>query len=174
MNMKSMFTWGVLALALNGGTAIAGRDHGATFDTFPVQWTITHASCPNVPNGVVINGSGTENSITTTTTVKGITTIINSSHATGTASDNRGNTYGWNYSNHFRAENTLADPGVFSGEMVDAFSMAGSGGPYGLSNGFKAIYTFSSDGSFYSIVEITSRGDPVVFGDFATNACDPL
>ena len=162
----------MLALGAHTETAIAGGGHGATKDHFPVSWQITHAACPNIPVGATINGAGVEDSITTTTTLNGITTITNTSHATGNATDEQGNTYVWNYSNHFSASNTVESPDAFSGPMTDAFSLAGNG-PYRLSNGFLGTFTFGP-GNFYSITETNSRGDPLVFGDFAANACDPL
>jgi len=148
---------------------------GATVDTFPVTFTITSAQCGNLPAGTTINGSGAETSITTVRTdASGVTTIENSTHAQGTATDNQGNTYVFNYANSFRVSNTVASPGRFSGNMTDAFSLAGNG-PAQLHNGFSAGLT-SSDG-FATITwsSVTSRGDPISFGSGAVIAhCDPL
>ena len=140
-------------------------------DEFPVTFTLKSVdlggTCPNLPSGTTIVGTGTEKSITTETTRRdGVTTVMNTSVAHGTATDQAGNTYVFNYANHFSVSDS--GPGTdFSGVMVDAFSLAGSG-PAHLSNGFRAIFT-----NFSSFTELTSRGDPI---DFATGAslCDPL
>ena len=96
-------------------------------------------------------------------------TVVNSTHAHGTATDQDGNTYVFNYSNEFRA--TL-DGDVYSGLMTDAFALAGRG-PAPLNNGF--VGHFVSDfSSFFTVPDvISSHGDPL---DFVTGDvhCDPL
>jgi hypothetical protein len=118
----------------------------------------------------VLTASGTGKSITTTRTDQdGVVTVVNATHAHGTATDQEGNTYVFNYSNEFRA--TL-DGGVYSGLMTDAFALAGPG-PAQLNNGF--VGHFMSDfSSFFTVPNvISSHGDPL---DFATGDahCDPL
>jgi hypothetical protein len=143
---------------------------GADVTSFPVSFVITSANCSELPPGTTITGSGVEKSVTTTLTINGVAIIINSSHASGTATDQDGNTYVFQYSNDFRA--TVGAGGVLSGPMNDAFTLAGPG-PARLSNGFTG--TFSSDfATFFSIDPVVrSYGDPV---DFVTGAshCDPL
>jgi hypothetical protein len=87
--------------------------------------------------------------------------------------DQAGNRYVFNYSNEFRASNTRAQPGVYSGTMTDAFSVAGSG-PVSLHNGFLAGITTNATLTSFSFPTVqNSRGDPI---DFSTGAahCDPL
>jgi hypothetical protein len=161
----------ILSLAFGGATAVAA-DGGATIETSQVTFVLSSATCSNLPDGTTIEGTGTEKSITTTRTDRGgVTTIVNSTHAFGTATDQAGNSYVFDYSNEFRASNTTAAPGVFSGVMSDHFSLAGKG-PAKVSNGFVAALT-TDFSSFFSFEEINSRGDPI---DFATGAahCDPL
>src|SRR5215467_8541282 len=77
MNKKlALSLLGIAVLCSNTGTAIGGAP-GAAKDQFPVSWQLTNAACPNVPAGATIDGAGIEDSITTTTTVGGITTILN-------------------------------------------------------------------------------------------------
>ena len=158
----------VSALAFAAANAAAG----ATIDEFPVSFTLTAASCPNLPAGTTVEGTGWEKSITNTRTdQKGVMTVTNTSHAFGTATDQAGNRYVWNYSNSFGVSNTgTADP-VFSGRMVDSFSLAGSG-PAKLQNGFQAGFTTDFQ-TLFAFDELNSRGDPI---DFTTGAaiCDPL
>ena len=158
------------ALALTVTPAFAGGG-GATIETFPVTFTVSDATCSNLPPGTTITGSGTEKSITVAKTKGGITRLHNTTHANGTATDQDGNTYVFNYSNEFNASDEGNPPGVFSGNMTDSFSLAGKG-PARLSNGFRAQFT-SDFTTFFSFTPLSSRGDPI---DFTTGAahCDPL
>ena len=162
-------TAAVISLALCLGSIVAASG-GAVVDTFPVSFVLTSATCSKLPAGTVLTGSGTETSITTTKVDRdGVVTIENSSHAKGTATDQAGNTYVFNYSNEFRA--TL-DGNVLSGLMTDAFALAGPG-PARLNNGF--VGHFVSDfATFFTVPHvISSHGDPL---DFVTGEahCDPL
>ena len=68
----------------------------------------------------------------------------------------------------------MANPGLFSGHVVDSFTLAGNG-PYKLSNGFVGIFT--TDGTVFSFEALSSRGDPISFAPFPqgyTQRCDPL
>ena len=143
---------------------------GATVDTFPVSFVLTSGTCSLLPAGTVLSGNGTEKSITTVTTRNGVTTFENSTHAHGTAVDQSGNVYVFNYSNDFRG--TFDDNGVLNGTMNDAFALAGSG-PSRLSSGFTG--TFSTDFvTFFTVPHVTrSYGDPLDFVTGATH-CDPL
>jgi hypothetical protein len=132
-------------------------------ETRQVGFTLSSSICPNLPSGTTIEGSGTEKSITTfLTRAGGVTTVMNTTHTHGTATDQDGNTYVFNYSNEFRA--TL-DGDVFSGLMTDSFALAGPG-PAHLNNGF--VGHFVSDfSSFFTVPDvISSHGDPT--------HCDPL
>lgn len=146
---------------------------GPLIETFPVSFTLSSATCSNLPNGTTITGSGTERSITTVRTdATGVTTIINATHAHGTARDQDRNAYVFDYSNEFRASNTVADPDLLSGLMTDHFSLSGSALAT-LNNGFVARFTAAPDFSFFSAQPISSHGDPISFPDAAAH-CDPL
>jgi hypothetical protein len=140
-------------------------------ETFPVTFTLSSATCSNLPSGTTLTGSGIEKSITTERTDgSGVTTFINATHAHGTSTDQAGNVYVFDYSNEFRASNTAASPDVFTGLMTDHFSNSGSG-PAKLNNGFVANVTFTP--TSFSVVPISSFGDPLSFPDGAAH-CDPL
>jgi hypothetical protein len=162
-------TIGVVSLALSLASIVAASGR-ATVETFPVSFVLSSATCSNLPSGAEITGSGTGKSITTTGTDQdGAVIVRNTTHAHGTATDQDGNTYVFNYSNEFRA--TL-DGGVYSGFMTDAFALAGPG-PAQLNNGF--VGHFESDfATFFTLPDvISSHGDPLDFvaGDVH---CDPL
>ncbi len=159
----------IAVFALGSGSALAAPPSD------PVGFVLTAASCPNLPTGTVITGTGTSTTVEIVTTdASGVTTVTNTTHAFGTATDQEGNTYRFNYSNHFRISNTGPTDPVLSGVMVDSFSLAGNG-PAHLNNGFRAEFTldFSTGLPVASFVELSSRGDPL---DFATgeSRCDPL
>jgi hypothetical protein len=160
---------GVAVLVFTYGTVASARS-GATIDTFPVSFVLS-STCSNLPSGTVLAGSGIQKSITTTRIDRnGVVTIENSSHASGTAIDQAGNVYVFNYSNEFRA--TVDGGGVFSGSMTDAFALAGRG-PARLNNGFSGHFV-SDFATFFTVPDVTnSHGDPL---DFATGDvhCDPL
>ncbi len=160
----------VMALLVGAGTALAAG--APTVEVFPATFTLSSDACSNLPDGTVITGSGTARSITRIRTDgAGVTTISNTTHTVGVATDQDGNSYVFNYSNVFRVSDTAASPGQFSGLMTDSFSLSGPG-PATLHNGFAAVFTTDFDTSF-GFDALTSRGDPI---DFATGAarCDPL
>jgi hypothetical protein len=140
-------------------------------ETSPATFTLTSGTCPNLPPGTTINGTGTTTSITWTTKRYGQTTITNSSLTPGTATDQAGNQYTFLYSNQFRVSNTRAHRKLYSGPMIDVFTLQGAG-PAKLSVDFVARFTtdFKKRQSFSPI---KAFGDPI---DFATGQahCDPL
>jgi hypothetical protein len=159
----------IVAFALVAGPAGAGGG-GATADTFPVSFVITSATCSELEPGTTLTGSGTEKSVTVVKTNDGVTRIHNTSHATGTAVDQDGNTYVFDYNNSFNISDA-GSPGVFTGIMNDHFSLAGNG-PAHLNNGFQAV--FSTDfTTFASFTPLKSHGDPLDF-TAGTARCDPL
>ena len=164
-----------IAVSVGSTSQAAAADGGATIDTFPVTFTVTSAQCGHLPPATTVNGSGTETSVTTTRTDQnGVTTIENSTHARGTATDNHDNAYVFNYSNSLHMSNTVAHPDRFSGAMTDTFSLAGNG-PAQLHNGFAAWFT--TDAAFSSVTWTVrmSRGDPISFAAGpVVSHCDPL
>ena len=160
-----------VALSMSQGVADAAPA-GATVESFPVGFVLTSESCSNLPAGTTIEGTGTMKSITRTRTdASGVTTIANTSIATGTATDQDGNAYVFLYSNEFRVANSTADPDMFSGLMTDHFSLSGPG-PAKLSNGFTARFT-TDFAEFFNFDPIEAHGDPISFPE-GIGHCDPL
>jgi hypothetical protein len=168
----------VLALALGVGSATAASS-GAIVQQFGVSFTLSSTAtdgvpggCPFMPAGVTISWAGTETSITIIRTgADGLTTVQNSSHAFGKATDENGNSYAFDYSNESRVTETASGSGVLTGTMTDHFSLAGNG--LELSNGFLATVRFGPGPFDFSAVPINSRGDPIDFNTIAPH-CDPL
>jgi hypothetical protein len=160
---------GVVAVAscVLAGTAGAGPGKPGSGDVSFA--TLTHASCPFVPAGTTIDWTGPETSHEVDhPNADGSVTMLVVSHASGTATDNHGNSYAFDYSNAFRV--TSSDGGVTaSGTMTDHFSLAGPA--LHLSNGFIADVTFGPGTAFHADF-INVRGDPI--GSDGTAHCDPL
>jgi hypothetical protein len=160
-----------VSLAVGMGSAVAAGGPPSK-ETVSGDFVLTAAQCPNLPAGTTITGTGSGDSFTSVLVGNdGLVTIANTTHSHGTATDQAGNAYVFNYSNSFRVTNSAADPGVFSGQMTDSFVLAGNG-PAHLNNGFTAVFTTDFE-TFFSFEELNSRGDPL---DFTTGAavCDPL
>ena len=73
-----------LVVALPAGASPARREVG---------FTLTWETCPNLATGTILEGEGTESSITIERTVGGVTTTINATHTHGTTIDQDGNEY---------------------------------------------------------------------------------
>jgi hypothetical protein len=175
MKRLSISVLSILALLLIPGSAFAAVG-GATVETIPMAFApLTSDTCSYLPAGTSITWSGTGTSITRTRTdANGITTLGNTTVAHGVATDQDGNAYHFHYSNSYNISNTLANPGLFSGQMIDSFTLAGQG-PAQLSNGFVAVFT--TDGTSFGFEPLTSRGDPIAFRPFPQGFdahCDPL
>jgi hypothetical protein len=146
---------------------------GASPVRTPRDFELSWETCPNLPTGTTLNGSGIESSISIErTNASGVTTIINATHTHGTSTDQDGNVYVFDYSNESRVSNSVASPDVFTGLMTDHFSNSGSG-PAKLNNGFVANVTFGPGEFDFAVDPISSFGDPLDFTD-GTAACDPL
>ena len=138
-------------------------------ETSPATFQITSAACPNLPAGTTISGQGTLTSTTWTNKRRGVTTVINTSVASGTATDQAGNASTWVYSNQFIVANTRKKASRFSGTMIDVFELKG---PTPLSNGFLA--KFRPDLAEQNVINpIDDFGDPIDFGTGEAR-CDPL
>jgi hypothetical protein len=166
--VKRIMTGLVTAIAF---LAVPGAAVGSTtVERLPVSWKLSSDTCTNLPAGTTVEGTGTMKSITRErTSAGGVTTVSNTTTATGTATDQDGNTYVFLYSNTFRVANSTADPGVFTGMMNDAFTLAGPG-PAKLSNGFTARIT---DFATFTLDPIRAYGDPISFPE-GEEHCDPL
>jgi hypothetical protein len=168
--VKRLATVAVVITAL----LIPGGAFGKTtrkVETSQVTIALKSETCSNLPPGTTIDGTGTMTSITWTTKQHGRSTVTNSSLAPGTATDQAGNQYTFLYSNQFQVSNTRSQRKVYSGQMIDVFTLQGAG-PANLSNGFLARYTTDFK-ALQRFSPIDAFGDPI---DFETGQahCDPL
>ena len=90
----------------SAGNAAGRNANGAIKTETPVTFTITAAQCPSLPAGTVLQGSGELRTIVNTHASRGITRQTTTAHASGTATDQAGNTYAWVYANQLNETNT--------------------------------------------------------------------
>jgi hypothetical protein len=121
----------------------------------PVAWQLSSASCSQLPPATTVNGSGTLRTVVNSTATREV--VI--AHATGTATDQAGNTYRWIYSNELTATTSTT-------RIVDHFSLSGPG-PARLSNGFAVLFR----GEDLDVISV--HGDPIDFETLEAH-CDPL
>ena len=170
MRRLVLAVFAVSALALWTGSALAAAP---SVEQISTGFTLSSATCSELPAGTTIEGTGTGVSVTSESTdASGVTTVTNTTHIAGTATDQAGNTYRFNYANHYRIANTGPTDPVLTGIMVDSFSLAGNGPAQSEQRIPRRVHTrFLHWG--VSFEELSSRGDPI---DFATGEahCDPL
>ena len=155
----------------NAAKGASAKAHGAVTTQTPVTFTITALQCPSLPPGTVLQGTGELRTIVNTHPSRGITRQTTTAHASGTATDQAGNTYVWVYANQINETN--APPSLdWYGTMIDHFSLAGSG-PAHINANFVADSHHDTAFSFWFLTPRSVVGDPI---DFATIAphCDPL
>jgi hypothetical protein len=168
--MSRLVPTAVAVFLLLPASALAQKTERTT-ESGPVTFELTSAGCPNLPAGTTIKGQGTLTSVTWTTKRRGVTTVTNSSLAPGTATDQAGNQYTFLYSNQFQVSNTSKRKRVYSGTMIDLFTLEGAGAVK-LSNGFLAKYRTDFQGN-ESLRPIDAFGDPIDF-EAIQPRCDPL
>jgi hypothetical protein len=162
----------IVALAVGVTSGIAA-DGGVSVVRSPATFVLSSNTCPYLPSGTTITGSGESTSVTDTRTDAGkVTKLVIVVHTHGKATDQAGNVYVFNYNNVVRVSNTAATPGLFSGVIIDAFSLEGKG-PARLHNGFVADVT--TDFSEFTWDVRYATGDPISFASGPlVHHCDPL
>jgi hypothetical protein len=164
--MKRLVLAAMVAATSLGVAVPQARAEGATKVEFPnLSFTVTPERCNQIPGGTEIDGTGSGRWIYTTRTDKnGAEHYREEARYSGTATDQDGNTYKWNYSSYFVSVTTAA--GDVSGYIVDTFVLAGS--PLGYVTRFRA--DISPTGGFDPVWVL---GDPFDF-DALEGRCDPL
>jgi hypothetical protein len=136
--------------------AIAATDSTpAQTTTFPVQWTLTRATCPALWADSV-TGTGTSHMMVRVVQVAGGVSQINLTEATsGTALDSNGGQF------RFSSANTrlvLAGP-QFLLDVTQSFNLVGPGGKeFRLHVGFVELFKSDANGNIF-LAEIKPRGD---------------
>ena len=115
-----------------------------------------------------MQASGVQTDITSVHVTGSVLREIVTSHASGTAVDQLGNTYVWSYS--FQQNATSSDGQNWAGSAVDHFSLTGNG-PVHIVAGFVGSITYSAN--TYTVAPSAVIGDPLDFSTLAPH-CDPL
>ena len=160
----------VVAAVMLGDVAAAPGQ--VTTERTRVRFELTSATCPKLPAGTTLKGSGRQTSVTKTITdPNGIKTVVGYTRTRGNATSKKGVRYQFDYHNSFRVSNTASNPAKYSGTMFDLFELVRRGRTT-LSNGFVAVFTTDLAAS-NTYEPLYAFGDPL---DFAagTARCDPL
>lgn len=171
--MRSFVAAAVVVVCSLTVADVASAQGEYTVERSPVEFTITSDECSRLPAGATVEGTGRQKSVTRTIAdaTTGLTTVVNYTRASGTATDDDGNRYRFDYRNSFHVQNSAAAPATYSGTMFDLFALSGRG-PAQLRNGFVAIFT-TDLGDNASYQPLYAWGDPI---DFVADDphCDPL
>ena len=160
----------VTALASLSTLAVVATTPAVTQDRFTVPFTIPFGvPCAELPPGVTLISGVAEFFQRTTTRVdsSGVTHLNINATALGTATDNNGVVYSFNYANHFSID---VPPGEFPQQirMTDHFNLNGKGKANHMQVGFVIVGTIDGSGDVFPFhtETINIRGD-------AFN-CDPI
>ena len=141
------------------GSAQTHREH------FSVPFTIPYdGPCSQLPPGLVVSGTADLYVVTVARVDQdGVTHVNINSRAVGTATDNEGGVYKFNYSSHRSDE---FPPGEFPVEVkwTDHFNMVGAGRTIQVHTGFVLRGTITESG--FEMNFINTYGDPF--------SCDPI
>jgi hypothetical protein len=164
------------ALSLGLGATGALADDGSAptpAEVKKVSFTITSKQCADLPQGVTIKGSGTSRKYTTfTTDASGVNHYFESVFITGTATDNRGGRYRFDYHHAWSSSSTTPPYVAFFTDHFDIVPRGAFGG--GLHTFFAANVTVKSEDPFEAVFDpIVVHGDPTDFKTLKSH-CDPL
>ena len=152
-----------VAPAILSMIAIPAASAQANLFRSPVSFTLR--GCTQLPPGLIISGSG-ESLLIFSIRTDGNGNIVVNQHnvVTGTATDNNGGAYIFNYVNH---ATITTPPGVFpfSVSTSDHFNLLGAGPGHQMQVGFNADVTVTGPGTFV-FSPISLHGDP--------STCDPI
>jgi hypothetical protein len=160
----------VIAMATLSAPAIAPASAEVTQDRFTVPFTIPFGvPCADLPPGVTLISGVADFFVRTTTRVDsaGVTHLNINATAFGTATDNNGAVYSFNYANHLSID---IPPDEFPQQirMTDHFNLNGKGKANHMHVGFVIVGTIDGPGDMFPwhTDTINIRGD-------AFN-CDPI
>jgi hypothetical protein len=138
--------------------ALAPLAAAAALQRVPVAFVLTPADCPDIQT--TITGSGEYFFRTNERTDKdGVTHIVVNVSANGTAVDEAGNTYRFNYHNN---QQVTVQPGGFPMQVdfSDHFNLIAGGTAGNVHAGFVVRLTFSAPDQLSAEVIVNERGTP--------------
>jgi len=139
----------VLAAAISAVLVLAGSAVGGKPVTVPVSFDLSGPGCSQIPDGVTIHGEGTQTfSFTSSGTFH--------SDAKGTATDNAGNTWRFNYHQNARVLNDAGDT-----QVVDHFNLVGNAGVLHLHSHFVIVFLGNGDVDVKQVTGDSEFCDPI-------------
>jgi hypothetical protein len=151
-----------VALGMLAAAVTLPASASSTHISFSFPFTVTGGpspNCPNLPTGLVINGSVEHTEvINTSVTNNGVTHFEDNSLELGSATDSNGATYVVNYHNHTSA---AIPPGGFPFTALenDHFNLVGNGQASQLQVRFVIRLTFINGVDPPSIQVVNEKGD---------------
>ena len=138
-----------------------------------VSFTITAKQCPDLPQGVTIKGAGTSRKWESASVdAAGMTHYSAVTIVTGTATDNKGGRYRFDYHDSFSTSHTTVPYVALLTDHFDLVPRGAFGG--GLHTFFVANVTVKSEDPFDAAFEPTYvQGDPTDFTTLKAH-CDPI
>ena len=166
MNKKHLRGITFLAAIIAGLIFLSASASAQTYrEHFTVPFTIPYdGSCAQLPDGLVISGIADLYVVTVTKVDRnGVTNVNINSRAIGTATDNQGRAYRYNYSSHQSQE---FPPGEYPVQIkwTDHFNLVGAGRTIQVHTGFVLRGTITASG--FEMNFINTYGDPF--------SCDPI
>ena len=166
MNKKHLRRITFLAVVIAGLIFMPSSASAETFrERISVPFTIPYdGACSQLPDGLVVSGTADLYVVTVTRVDKnGVTHVNINSRATGTAADNEGGTYRYNYSSHQSQEFPPGESNIQI-KWTDHFNLVGAGRTIQVHTGFVLRGTITESG--FEMNFINTYGDPF--------SCDPI
>lgn len=166
MNKKHQRQIAFLAVVIAGLIFLPAAVSAQAFrEHISVPFTIPYdGPCAQLPAGLVISGIADLYVVTVTRVDRnGVTNININSRTTGTANDNQGGTYRYNYSSH-RSEEFPPGETNIQIKWTDHFNLVGAGRTIQVHTGFVLRGTITASG--FEMNFINTHGDPF--------SCDPI
>jgi hypothetical protein len=146
-----------------GGAVAAGNEDSTTVFTEPVEWVLPAGLCPVLPPELAVTGEGTARAIVhTSVDAQGVLHVALVDTINGTATDNAGDSYQWNYHN---AQTVQVTEFPFVITVTDHFNLVGAGAANQIHTSFTLRLLVDESGT---VTRLVSRlhGFP--------GRCDPL
>ncbi len=149
----------IAGLMITSASAQTSREH------FSVPFTIPYdGACAQLPDGLVVSGTADLYVVTTVRVDRdGVSHVNINSRSSGTAADNQGGTYRYNYSGHMSQEFPSGETNI-QVKWTDHFNLVGAGRTIHVHTGFVLRGTITPSG--FEMNFINTYGDPF--------ACDPI
>jgi hypothetical protein len=151
-----------LSLIAPMGVLAAGNAGSTSVFTEPIAFTFPAGTCPDLPEGLSIDFTGTvRGHFHLSTDGMGVLHVNGATTISGTATDSEGDTYRFNYHDAFHAQDAGLPVEIL---ITDHFNLVGSGAANQLHTFFALLLVITEGGE--EEIFLSVQGDP--------EHCDPL